>query len=71
MKLSFKEFLVNEGKFPGSPQRKSEMKADPQGTKVRAKRQPKNLPDERDQAMGRRTQDGDRQYKGKQYEKNQ
>jgi len=52
--MTFKEFLINEGRFPGSPQRGSELRA-AGGAKVRAKRNKKNLPDERNQAMGRRT----------------
>lgn len=54
--MTFKEYLLAEGKFPGSPQRGSELRAahGDEG-EPRAKRNKKNLPDERNQAMGRRS----------------
>ncbi len=53
--MTFKEFL-EEGKFPGSPKRGSEMRADDQGVGVRAKRNKKNLPDERKMYHGNSTE---------------
>ena len=46
--MTFKEFLVKEGKFPGAPKRGSELRAAAAAPgAVRAKRNVKNLPDER------------------------
>ncbi len=53
--MTFKEYLLAEGKFPNSPQRGSELRATDDEVEPRAKRNKKNLPDERNQAMGRRS----------------
>lgn len=66
--MTFKEFLL-EGKFPGAPKRMKEKRADAQGVKVRAKRDPKNLPDERVTYHPNKDMAGKRSYKGKQWEK--
>lgn len=71
---TFKEYLMAEGQFPGSPQRGSELRAAAAApTAVRAKRNVKNLPDERTMYHGRTEKDkkgNKRTYKGKQWEKN-
>lgn len=52
--MTFKEFL-KEGRFPGSPKRGSELRASHDDMEPRAKRNRENLPNERKQAMGRRS----------------
>lgn len=53
--MTFKEYLI-EGSFPGAPKRGSEMRRSAPGEgepKIRAKRNRKNLPDERNQYHGK------------------
>lgn len=53
--MTFKEFLLNEGRFPDTPKRGSELRAtQDDDAKPRAKRNKTNLPDERSQSLGRR-----------------
>lgn len=51
---TFKEYLMTEGKFPGSPKRGSELRAAAAAPgATRAKRNVKNLPDERTMYHGK------------------